>query len=512
MKVLARFPSAAGARPASGRPVLRATAVTAGCLVAVGLVGTLGMRHFGGVPFSVPSWPWYYSWPSYLFWQPALDLRAALAGGPAAWAAPLAFVGEYPGAVGQVGPIPAFLGEFPARVPTLPDFAAQHPPFATVFYALVDRVWAGLDAAALATVAAGCLGLLVAAGLARDELGDHGERVAVLCWALAPVTVLYLATSADAMWAPVLAGSVLAADRGLQRRSWGWTVAGGVLLWLASMLTFAAALATVAAGCLGLLVAAGLARDELGEQGERVAVVCWALAPVTVLYVATSADAMWAPVLAGAALAADRGLQRRSMGWTVAGGVLLWLASMLSFAAALVLPFLAVRALAVRAAAGWGWVLRWAAVTGAVVLALAGLLMITTGYDVRAAVAAVDDFWRHAPGTTQRVWWVWIFGDLVAFAAILGFPLAAALVTRLVAAVRERAWGSFEMATGAALLAAACWGHTRGEVERMWQFLVPFAVVVAVRQLLRWRASLPLVAALLLGQALAIQVLFYTRW
>ena len=123
-------------------PVLRATAVTAGCLVAVGLVGTLSMRHFGGVPFSVPSWPWYHSWPSYLFWQPALDPRAAvvalpvalaacagllalaqaervgrglrlagslvavatlalavaaLAGGPAAWAAPLAYVGEYPG-------------------------------------------------------------------------------------------------------------------------------------------------------------------------------------------------------------------------------------------------------------------------------------------------------------------------------------------------------------------------------------------------------------------------------
>ena len=449
MKVLARFPSPAGERPTSGRPVLAATAVAAGCLVAIGLAGTLSMRHFGGVPFSVPSWPWYHSWPSYLFWQPGLDLGAALValpvalaaaaalvalaraegvsrslrlggslaalailalavaaltGGPAAWAAPLAFVGEYPGAVGQAGPIPAFIGEFPARVSNLPDFAAQHPPFATVFYVLVDRVWAGLDAAALATVAA---------------------------------------------------------------------------------------------GCLGLLVAAGLARDELGEQGERVAVVCWALAPVTVLYVATSADAMWAPVLAGAALAADRGLQRRSVGWTVAGGVLLWLASMLSFAAALVLPFLAVRA---------------PAVTWAVVLALAGLLMLTTGYDVRAAVAAVDDFWRHAPGTTQRVWWVWIFGDLIAFAAILGFPLAAALVMRLVAAVRERAWGSFEMATGAALLAAACWGHTRGEVERMWQFLVPFAVVVAVRQLLRWRASLPLVAALLLGQALAIQVLFYTRW
>jgi hypothetical protein len=464
MKVLARFPSPAGARPASGRPVLPATAVTAGCLVAVGLVGTLSMRHFGGVPFSVPSWPWYHSWPSYLFWRPALDLRAAvvalpvalaaayalvalaraervgrglrlaaslvavatlalavaaLAGGPAAWAAPLAFVGEYPGAVGQVGPIPTFLGEFPSRVPTLPDFAAQHPPFATLFYVLVDRVWAGLDAAALATVAAGCLGLLVAAGLARDELGEQGERVAVLCWALAPVTVLYLATSADAMWAPVLAGSALAADRGLQRRSWGWTLAGGVLLWLASMLTFAAAL---------------------------------------------------------------------------------------------VLPFLAVRTLAVRAASGWGWVLRWAAATSAVVLGLAGLVWAATGYNVVGAVAAVDDFWSHAPGTEQRVWWVWIFGDLIAFAVILGFPVTAAVVARLAAVVRERAWGSFEAATLAAVLTAACWGHTRGEVERMWQFLVPFAVVVAARQLLRWRSSLPLVAGLLLGQALAIQVLFYTRW
>jgi hypothetical protein len=344
---------------------------------------------------------------------------AALAGGPAAWAAPLAFEGEYPGAVGQVGPIPTFIGEFPARVPTLPDFGAQHPPFATVFYLLVDRVWAGLDAAALATVAAGCLGLLVVAGLARDELGEEGERVAVVCWALAPVTLLYLATSADAMWAPVLAGAALAADRGLRRQSWGWTLAGGVLLWLASMLTFAAAL---------------------------------------------------------------------------------------------VLPFLAVRALAVRAAAGWGRVLRWAAATSAVVVGLAGLTWAATGYDVAAAVAAVNDFWSHAPGTRQRAWWVWTFGDLVAFAAILGFPLAAALAVRLVTAVRERAWGSFEAATAAALLVAACWGHTRGEVERMWQFLVPFAVVVAVRQLLRWRAGLPLVAGLLLGQALAVELLFYTRW
>jgi hypothetical protein len=464
MRVLDRFPSPAGPGPAAAGPVLRATAVVAAALLAVGLAGTLSMRHWGRVPFSVPSWPWYHSWPSYLFWQPRLDLAAALValplalaaaaalvglalagrpprwlrlagslaavltlalavaaldGGTGAWAAPLAFVGEYPGAVDQVGPIPRFLGEFPERVPSLPDFAAQHPPFATVFYVLVDRAWPGL---------------------------------------------------------------------------------GG------------AALATVAAGCLGLLVTAGLARDQLGEAGERWAVACWALAPVTVLYVATSADAMWAPVLAGAALAADRGLQRRSPAWTLAGGVLLWTASMLTFAAALVLPFLAVRALARWAADGPGWVLGWAAATSAVVLGLAGALWLATGYDVVAAVRSVHDFWSSAPGTQQRVWWVWIFGDLVAFCAILGFPLAAALVVRAAATVRQRAWGSFEAATLAALLTAAAWGHTRGEVERMWQFLVPFAVVVAARPLLRWRASLPLVAGLLLAQALAVQVLFYTRW
>jgi hypothetical protein len=41
---------------------------------------------------------------------------------------------------------------------------------------------------------------------------------------------------------------------------------------------------------------------------------------------------------------------------------------------------------------------------------------------------------------------------------------------------------------------------------------VPFAVVVAVRQLRRWHAPLPLIAALLATQAVAVQVLFFTRW
>jgi len=448
-------------RVGPGRAFARATGAAAGAAVLVGAVGTVATRHWGRVPFSVPSRPWYLSWPYYIFWEPRLDLGWALAalpvaglaaalvvalagatlpragrvwasagclfvlalavsalgGGPAAWRAPLAYVGEYPGAVDRVGAIPAFLRDFVAMQPSLPDFPAQHPPGAMVFYELVDRVWPGLTGAALATTAA---------------------------------------------------------------------------------------------ACLGVLVMAGLARDELGEEGERWAVACWVLAPMVVLYAATTADAMWAPVLAGAALAAHRGLERHSPAWTVAGALLLWVASMMTFAAVLVLPFLLVRALA-RFGEERAWVVRWAVATTAVVLGLAGLCRAATGYEPVSAVLAVHRFWVVAPGS-QRVWWIWLFGNLIGFGGMLGSPLLAAFVVRAREALRERAWGSFEMATLASLVAGAFWGHTKGEVERMWQFLIPFAVVVAARQLQRWRASLPVVAALLTGQALLVQVLFFTRW
>jgi hypothetical protein len=448
------------ARVAGGLGWGGASAVAAALTVAVGVFGTLYMRQFGRVPFTTPSVPWYHAWPYYLFWRPRLNLAwaaaalplvalvagglvalarapvarwarlaagyggavvvalavAGLAGGRAVWWEPLAGEGEYPAAVGGIGSVVAFLDGFDRLVPTLPDFAAQHPPFATLFYVLADGLWPGLLGAAVLTVLAGGLGVLVTAGLAADE--DAGlDRWAVACWALAPATVLYVATSADGMWAPVLAGGLLAAHRGLWRRSWAWTAAGGVLLWLASMLTFAAVL---------------------------------------------------------------------------------------------VLPFLAVRALA-RWRDDRGWVLRWAGATTLVVLGLAALLAAATGYDVLATVAAINRFWSVAPGTS-RAYLTWTYGNLIAFAAILGAPLAAGLVAGVWDALRRRAWGSFEVATLASLVAGALWGHTKGEVERMWQFLVPLAVVVAVRRLRAWGTPLPAVAALLAAQAVLVQVLFFTRW
>jgi hypothetical protein len=434
----------------------------AAVVVLAGALGTLWLRGWGRVGFEVPSVPWYFSFPFYLFPGPRLDLGwaavaapvvaaavtavlalhraevawpwrvaasaglvavlalavAALAGGPAAWAAPFDYAGEYPAGVSRVGDLPGFLDEFPARLADLPSHASGHPAGAMVVYVLVARVWPGLTGAALATVAVGALGAVAAGGLARDELGERGGRLALAVWVAAPGVVLYLATSADAVFAAVLGGAALAAHRGLVRRSAAWTVAGGALLWAASMLTYAAVL---------LLV--------------------------------------FLAVRAGGRLGGDR-----------------------------------------------AWVLGWAALTGAVVVALAGGLWLTTGYDVPAAVLAVHGAYQAAPGSAGRSLLHWLPGDLLAFGGMLGVPLLAALATRAVAVARERAWASVDAAALATLLAAASWGFTKGEVERIFQFLVPLVLVPAVRQLLAWRVRAALVVGLLVGQTLLVQVLFATRW
>jgi hypothetical protein len=452
--------SEAGPRPVG--TFWRATVATGAAVVVVGALGTLAHRGFGRVPFGVPAWPWYHSDPFYLFWDPrwpsgwavvALPVAlaaaagvvalfrsgvgpwvrvaasaglllvlalavAALGGGPAAWWAPFGFTGEYPHGVGQVGDIPSFLREFPERLASLPSHASGHPAGAMVLYALLARVWAGLDGAALGTVALGCLGALPVAALARDELGEEGVRWSLALWVLSPMTVLYTATSADAVFAVALAGAALAAHRGLVRRSWAWTLAGGVLLWVGSLLTYAAVL---------------------------------------------------------------------------------------------LLAFLLVRA-AGQLRQQPGWVLGWAAATAATVLGLAGLLWLATGYDPVAAARATHAAYQAAPGSARRPYLPWLVGDPIAFGGMLGIPLFAALVARAVAVVRQRAWTCFDAAVLACLLAASSWGFSRGEVERIFLFLVPLALVPVVRQLRAWQARLPAVAALLVAQTLAVQTLFYTRW
>jgi methylthioxylose transferase len=440
----------------------RLTWVACAVVVAGGALGWLWLRHWGRVPFSVPSQPWYHCFPFYVFPHPmvawgwaaaalpvALTVAAgvivvagsrirwplllaasagalfvlalavaALGGGPRAWWAPFGYGGEYPAGAHLVGAVPLFLRRFATLLPELPSHAQGHPPGAMVFYGLVARLRPGPPAAAVATVAAGALGVVAAAGLSRDELGERGGRLAVALWALSPGVVLYVATSADAVFATVLGLAALAAHRGLARRSWGWIVTGGALLWAGSMLTYSAVLLVV----FLLVRAIGTLRREPA------------------------------------------------------------------------------------------WVLGWAAGTAAVVVGSTVALRLGTGYDPLAAVRAAHRAYQAAPGSARRPALPWIPGDLLAFGGMLGVPLLGALAARAVAVVRERAWTSVDAAALATLLAAASWGFSRGEVERIFQFLVPLALVPVTRQLLAWRVRPPVVGALLVAQTLAVQVLFATRW
>ncbi len=464
----------------------------------IGVLGTFGYRGWGRVPFSVPSIPWYFSWPYYIFPVPGFDARWGL---PALLIAGLAAAGVV--ALARA-PAPAPLARL--RLLRLPR-------------------WAWLAASLLLAFV---LDLAVAAirggPAAWSEPISHPGEYAPAAGLVGPIPT-FLGQFAER--APLIGGFVA-------QHPPGAVIFYSLVARVCAGLT-ASALATVAVACLGLLATAALARDELRDEGEeveegpRLAVVFWVLCPAVILYSATSADAMWAPLLAGAALAAYRGLLRRSVGWTLAGGVLLWLASMATYAAVLVAPFLLVRAVAVaRSGSGsvveaaganggsgqgdWPWVLRWAALTAATVLALVALLQVATGYDVIATTRAVAKFWATAPGGGARNPLPWVFGAPAVFLAMLGFPLAAALLAAWWHALRQRAWGGLEVAFLACIVVGVAWGHSKGEVERMWGFLLPFAVVIATRQLTRWRANPAVVASLLLAQTLAVETLFYTRW
>jgi hypothetical protein len=440
----------------------RATWLAGAVVVAGGALGWLWLRHWGRIPFSVPSQPWYHCFPFYVFPHQAVvwawaavalplalavaagvivlagtrirwTLRlacsavtlfvltlavAAIGGGPRAWWAPFDYGGEYPTGAQLVGAIPMFLRRFATLLPELPSHARGHPAGAMVFYGLIARAHPGLMAAAVVTVAAGALGVVAAGALSRDELGERAGRLSVALWCLSPGVVLYVATSADAVFATVLGLAVLAAHRGLVRRSWGWTLAGGALLWVGSMLTYSSVLLVV---------------------------------------------------------------------------------------------FLLVRAVG-RLRSEPAWVTRWAAATAAAVIGLVVALWLWSGYDPLAAVHAVHRAYQAAPGSARRPALPWVPGDVLAFGGMLGVPLLGALAVRAVVVVRERAWTSVDAAAVVTLLAASSWGFSRGEVERIFQFLVPLVLVPVSRQLLAWRVRPGVVGVLLLSQTLAVQMLFATRW
>lgn len=236
-----------------------------------------------------------------------------------------------------------------------------------------------------------------------------------------------------------------------------------------------------------------LGRSVAGEREARLATLAWAFAPTVLLESATSMDAVFATAAVGAAVLLLRG-RRIAAGVTAAG------CSFLSYA----LPAAAVWACAVLLLRGR----RREALAASVavgVLAVAGYaaLWLATGYDPLAAYAATKDHYEH--GISQfRPYWYWLAGDPAAFLAGLGIPVAFAYARALGARTAPA------VALAAVVLLAAASGFSKAEVERIWQFLVPLAVVAAAAELGRLSPRTLLVA--LAGQAVAVEVLFGTTW
>jgi methylthioxylose transferase len=136
-------------------------------------------------------------------------------------------------------------------------------------------------------------------------------------------------------------------------------------------------------------------------------------------------------------------------------------------------------------------------------LALNGILTAAYGYDPIGTLRATEAVYRHSVASV-RPYAFWAVGSPVAWGAMLGLPITAA-VLRSVTRGDDAA-----IALAVVLAIAAVGGFSKAETERIWLFLVPLACVAAAPVIGRRRPTA--VVALLLAQALAVEVLFDTIW
>ena len=272
---------------------------------------------------------------------------------------------------------------------------------------------------------------------------------------------------------------------------------GPVLFLNATGLTTAprmAALCVVAVAALAPLTYA-LARSlGLGEQRARTAGVLAALTPGLLLFGISSADAVYAAL--GAAAAALLVSRRHR-----AAGVAMF--TLASFAAWSLLAIGFFAAVVVLRREGLRPALVLATACGAAVLALNGLLALTTGYDPVGTLRATSLLYDHSLARIRpyAFWWI---GSPVAWALMLGPPLAAGWL------VAARRGDAAALALGAVIVIAAVAGFTKAETERIWLPFVPLACAAAATVIETTRMRR--VAAALVLQGVVVSLLSQTIW
>lgn len=252
---------------------------------------------------------------------------------------------------------------------------------------------------------------------------------------------------------------------------------------------------TIAVGALAAPVLYALARRIAAEPTARAAALLFVFVPTSLLYGATSADALYATLgTLAAALLVSGGA--RSL---LPGAAVLAASTFFSYA---LLGVAAWAGLVRWFREGFGSALRMGLICAAALLALYLALAALTGFDVLAAVRATDA--RYREGIAHlRPYLFYLFGSPAAFLVMLG-PVAW-FAARSLGRREETA-----MALATVIAVAALAGYTKAETERIWLFLVPFACLAAAPSLrARW---VPAVLVALAGQALVFEVLFATKW
>ena len=304
-----------------------------------------------------------------------------------------------------------------------------------------------------------------------------------------------------------------------------------LLLWGLSRLLGGSRLAVVTTvACLSVLAAIPvylLARQALFDAGQALlAAFLFMVTPNVVLYSASSMDSAVLFFSAWTLYCTWESLRQASLRWALLAGLAYALTLFMTFTVAFLSPFfgLLFLLLGLRDPDRRARRLRALVAMGITVAGCYFVLAVGTGFNILACFQRAWEL-NQTSIAVLRSYAYWLVGNLVAYAAWLGFASWPLLGAQLRQAVRRCRQGNLRMGAEAMLLAALgtvlifdLSGLVRGEVGRVWLFLVPTLVIPAAGRLAAWlaearsRAPLYACASLLFGQALVFELLLNTYW
>ena len=247
----------------------------------------------------------------------------------------------------------------------------------------------------------------------------------------------------------------------------------------------------IVVGALSAPLTYVLAKRLFDEDVARVAGVLAAFSPALLHFGATSADAVY---LTLGVLAAITLLGKRP--WL--GALVLAVVSLFAWS---LLAVAAWAAVLILARDGWRPALRFAALSGVILLAFHAVFALATGFDALGTLHATSRVYEVGIAS-RRPYAYWLFGSPTAFLLILGAPI-------FWLALRSLADRTPEALAIASVIAFSCvLGFTKAETERIWLFYVPLVILAAAPLVRRPQ----LLAGVLAVQAVGYELLFDTLW